>query len=118
MNSRLEPYDLHRAAETVNGWQEDVRGWEKVGGIRAAVSAGTGGGLQRVNDLMRIDSTHTAVTWDEVKAGDRLTEPGGDPETGAWEALYVIPGGRRKMNQVFLRRVEAPEEQEGGRKAD
>lgn len=98
MNARLEPFELTRAAEETNDMREKVRVWQNVGTIRAAISTG-GGSLQTQNELLRVESTHTAVTWDSVEIGDRF---------GGYEVTYVIPGGRRRMHQLFLKRVDAP----------
>ena len=106
MNARLEPYVLTRKAERLNGYLESVAEWQAQGTVRAAISAGTGGGLQSTNDLMRIESTHTAVTWDDVKVGDRLRAPNDDGSGTGWEVVYRIDGGRRRMHQLFLKRVE------------
>lgn len=106
MNQRLEPYALTRKAERLNGWKEEEAEWQGVGTVRAAISAGTGGGLRQTNDLMRIESTHTAVTWDDVKVGDRLRSQGDDGSGTGFEVVYRIDGGMRRMHQLFLRRVE------------
>ncbi len=103
MNARLEPFTLLKPAETANAWKEGVIAWQASGTIRAAVSTG-GGSLNTQNELLRIDSTHTAVTWDDVKTGERIRRDGEAP----FEVTYVIPGGRRRMNQLFLKVVEAP----------
>lgn len=100
MNARLTEYTLTRAAEAPNAWKERVKSWQEIGTIRAAISTASGS-LQTQNDLLRIESTHTAVTWDDVKTGDRF---------GGFEVTYVIPGGRRRMHQLFLKRVDPPEE--------
>ena len=107
MNYRLEPCDLYRETQTVNAMKETVTAWSKVGTIRAAISAATGGTVQRVNDLMRVESTHTAVTWDAVQIGDRLRRTEEDTGSGTgFQVLYIIPGGRRKLNQLFLKRTD------------
>lgn len=103
MNARLELFTLKRKTETANAWKEKVPAWETVGAIRAAVSTASGS-LQTQNELLRIESTHTAVTWDDVKTGDRITREGEAP----FEVTYVIPGTRRRMAQLFLKAVEGP----------
>lgn len=104
MNARLEPYTLLRAEETANGWNEAVKNWQSAGTVKAAVST-AGGALQTQNELLRIESTHTAVTWDAVKTGERLRASDG----AVYEVTYVIPGTRRRMAQLFLKRVDPPE---------
>ncbi len=99
MIARMEQYELMRAAETPNAWKERVKSWQQIGTIKAAISTASGA-LQTQNELLRIESTHTAVTWDNVKTGDRF---------GGFEVTYVIPGGRRRMHQLFLKRVDPPE---------
>jgi hypothetical protein len=103
VNARLEPFTLKRKTETANAWKEKVPVWETVGAIRAAISTASGS-LQTQNELLRIESTHTAVTWDEVRVGDRLERAGEAP----FEVTYVIPGTRRRMAQLFLKAVEGP----------
>lgn len=112
MNYRLAPYALYRAAEAVNAMKEAVPAWEQVGTIRAAVSAATGGSLQRINDLMRLESTHTAATWDAVEVGDRLRPLEDDGAGTGYRVEYIIPGGRRKMHQLFLKRTDDPPDRE------
>lgn len=112
MNARLIPCGHWRRSETVNGWQEAVADWAEIGTVRAAVSAGTGGALQRVNEIARVESTHTAATWDTVEVGDRLRPREGDVPGTGYEVLYVIPGGRRRMHQLFLRRTDFPPDRE------
>lgn len=104
MNARLEPFTLKRKAETANAWKESVAEWQDAGTIRAAVSTASGS-LNVQNELLRIESTHTAVTWDDVQTGDRIQRDGEAP----FEVTYVIPGGRRRMNQLFLKRIDPPE---------
>ena len=106
MMARLEPLSQWRKAETLNQWTEAVPAWERVGTVRCVISAGTGGGLRQTNDLARIDSTHTAVTWDAVKVGDRLRDVDDDGSGTGWEVQYVIGGGRRRMHQLFLKRED------------
>lgn len=101
MMERLEPFTLIRRTETVNAYREKVVNWQSAGTIRAALSEG-GGSLAAVNELRRIDSTHTGVTWDAVKTGERIAREGEAP----YEVQYVIDGGRRRMHQLFLKRVE------------
>lgn len=106
MNARLEPCVLTRKAERLNGWNEEEAEWQEAGTVRAAISAGTGGGLMTVNELLRIESTHTAVTWDDVRVGDRIRATDDDGSGTGWEVVYRIDGGRRRMHQLFLKRVD------------
>ncbi len=106
MNGRMQALTLYRRAETVNALREKQTSWQEAGTVRCAISEGTGGGLAATNDLMRIDSTHTAVTWDAVQPGERLREAGSDGSGTGYEVLKVIDGGRRRMHQLFLKRVD------------
>lgn len=104
MNARMDTYRRMRPEETLNAWNETVTAWQDAGDVRAAVSDG-GGALQELNMLYRIESTHTAVTWDDVRAGERLLA-----EDGAeYRVEYAIPGGRRRMAQLFLKRTDQRE---------
>lgn len=96
----MEEYALTRAAEALNEWNEREKTWRAAGTIRAAVST-LSGSQQTTNELLRISSTHTALTRDEVKPGDRF---------GGYRVDYVIPGGGRRLNQLFLTREEAAHE--------
>lgn len=106
MKARLEAYAHWRKAEALNAMREAVVTWQKIGTVRMALSTG-GGSLNTQNELLRIDSTHTAATWDAVQVGDRLREAGDAGGTG-YEVTYIIDGGRRRMHQLFLKREEAP----------
>ena len=105
MMQRMEPFDRMRPVETVNTWREKVVTWISEGTVKAAISDG-GGKLQEINMLYRIESTHTAVTWDTVQTGERLRTPGGTE----FRVEYVIPGGRWRMSQLYLKRIEAEPE--------
>lgn len=95
MMQRLRLFTLERRVERVNGLYETVQGWELVGTIRAAVSVSTGSTTE-VNQIQRIQSTHTALTHDDVRAGDRF---------GGYLVDFVIEGPR--WRQLFLSREDA-----------
>ena len=96
MMQRFETFPLTRASVTKNAWAEEIKAWAVVGTVRAAVSDG-GGSLQEINELLRIASTHTAVTYDECLAGDRF---------GGYEVLYVTRGNGRRANTLYLRKED------------
>lgn len=104
MNQRLECYEHWRRTEAKNRLREIVYTWVQVGTARAAISAGSGN-LNVQNELTRLDSTHTAVTWDDVRVGDCLREAGSN--TG-YVVTWAAYGGRRKMHQLYLKREDAP----------
>lgn len=95
---RFEEYTLTRAVVTVNEWAEEVPAWTNAGTIRAAVSTASGS-VTEMNELLRIDSTHTALTYDSCQAGDRF---------GGYRITYIIPGAGRRPHQLFLAREDAP----------
>lgn len=102
----MVPCTLYRRAETLNALNEAVEAWQEAGTVRAALSEG-GGSLNQLNQLRRVDSTHTAVTWDSVKPGEAIA-PEGAAEV--YLVTYAIDGGGRRMNQLFLKREQAEEE--------
>lgn len=95
MLQKMEIYTLERCVIEKNELLEDVKVWKEVGKIRAAVSVSTGGTLEQ-NQLLRISSTHRAITMDNVLAGDRF---------GGYLVDFVIPG--RIYNQLYLTREDA-----------
>ena len=95
MLQRMEIYTLERCTIEKNDLLEDVKIWKQIGKIQAAISASTGSTLEQ-NQLLRISSTHKAVTMDNVLAGDRF---------GGYLVDYVIPG--RIYNQLYLTREDA-----------
>lgn len=111
MKARLEAYAHWRKAEALNAMREAVVTWQNIGTVRMALSTG-GGSLNTQNELLRIDSTHTAATWDAVQVGDRLREPNGDGGGTGYEVTYIIDGGRRRMHQLFLKREDEPPDRE------
>ena len=93
----MQDYPLTRLTETLNEWREIVRTWAQVGTIRAAVSVADGRTMEE-NQLLRISSTHRAVTWrTDVRQGDRF---------GGYSVDYVIPGTGRRMTQLYLTKEE------------
>lgn len=95
MLQRMDIYTLERCTIEKNDLLEDVKIWKEIGKIRAAVSVSTGSTLEQ-NQLLRISSTHKAVTMDNVLSGDRF---------GGYLVDYVIPG--RIYNQLYLTREDA-----------
>ena len=95
MLQRMESYTLERCTIEKNEMFEDVKNWKQIGKIMAAVSVSTGSTLEQ-NQLLRISSTHKAITMDDVCAGDRF---------GGYTVDYVVPG--RIYNQLYLTREDA-----------
>ena len=93
MMPKVKPYAHARRVETLNAWNERILTWEQLGTVYAAVSTASGN-QQHLNDMLRIQATHTATTYSaDVEPGDRL---------GDYTVEYVIPGGGRRMAQLFL----------------
>lgn len=103
MNQRMDEYALLRDAGGMNAMREHVEDWQTAGIIHAAISTG-GGSLQAVNELLRVESTHTAVTGDAVAIGERLRAEDGTE----YLCTYAIPGERRRLNLLYLKAVTAP----------
>ena len=96
MMQKLRSFTLERRVERVNDLYETVVTWEPAGTIHAAVSVATGSAAE-VNQIQRIQSTHTALTHDDdVRAGDRF---------GGYLVDFVIDGTR--WRQLFLSREDA-----------
>lgn len=95
MMQRIRSYALERRTERVNDLYEAVSVWKPVGTIRAAVSAAAGSTAE-LNQIRRIESTHTALTHDDVRVGDRF---------GGYVVDYVVEGAR--WRQLFLSREDA-----------
>lgn len=95
MMLRMQEYTLERCTISKNEHLENIKTWRPVKKIQAAISVSTGS-TQELNQIQRITSTHTAVTQDEVKTGDRF---------GGYTVDFVIPG--RRFNQLFLTREAA-----------
>ena len=94
MLQRMEKYTLERCTIQKNEMLEDVKIWKRVKEISAAISVSTGSTLEQ-NQLLRISSTHRAVTMDDVCVGDRF---------GGYTVDYVISG--RIYNQLYLTRED------------
>lgn len=90
MMQRMQQYTLERCTIEKNDLLENIKTWRPVKKIQAAISVSTGS-TQELNQIQRITSTHTAVTPDEVKTGDRF---------GGYTVDFVITG--RRYNQLFL----------------
>ena len=94
MLQRMESYTLERCEIKKNDLLEDVKIWKRIGRIHAAVSVSTGSTLE-TNQLLRISSTHKAITQDDVRTGDRF---------GGYIVDFAIPG--RIYTQLFLTRED------------
>lgn len=88
MIQRMQTFTLLKKVSTVNEWNEQVVTWKEAGTVRVAVSRATGSATL-TNQILRIDSTHTGVTYDAINVGDRF---------GGYEVLYVTDLG----NKYFL----------------
>lgn len=98
MMQRMKPYTLERKVNRMNDLCEQVASWETVGTIRAAVSV-AGGSRNELNQVLRIDSTHTGVTYDDVRTGDRF---------GGYRVQYVADGTR--LRTLYLARDDPADE--------
>ena len=98
MMQNMRKYALLRPVQTKNELLENVTGYEDAGEIRAAISTATGG-MQEINQLQRIQSTHHALTPDDVRVGDKF---------GGYRVDFCIQG--RVYRELFLTREEAPGE--------
>ena len=97
MMQRMEEYDLLRPVFHENERYEQFAEWRTVDTIRAAVSTATGK-VSELNQILRIESTHTAITRDTAQVGDRF---------GGYQVNYVIPG--RRFNVLYLKRDDPAE---------
>ena len=102
MIQRMETLTRLTQTEALNSWREPVKTWGEAGTVRAALSAGTGA-LKAANELLRIESTHSGVTYDDVRVGDRLR----DADGGEYAVTWTVPGRGRRMTQLYLQKVEA-----------
>lgn len=98
MMQRMQEYALMRRVNRLNDLCEQIAEWREAGRIRAAVSAASGN-IHELNQILRIQSTHTAITRDSVQIGDRF---------GGFDVTYVVPG--RRFNVLYLKREDAQEE--------
>lgn len=97
MMQRMQEYALMRKANRLNDLCEQIAEWREAGTIRAAVSTASGN-VSELNQILRIQSTHTAVTRDSAQIGDRF---------GGFCVTYVVQGGR--FNTLYLKREDALE---------
>ena len=95
MMQRMQKYALERPEKTKNDLLETITRYKPAGSIMAAVSEATGATLE-TNQARRISSTHTAITMDDVRVGDRF---------GGYVVDFVTPG--RVYSQLSLTREEA-----------
>ena len=103
MNQRMDTYERLHPTVTPNSLKENITTWERVGKVRAAVSTANGQ-TQLLNELWRVESSHTAVTYDKVQLGERLRDA-----RATYEVVFIIPGSWRRMHQLFLKQVTARE---------
>lgn len=99
MMQRMQDYALVRPEKRLNEWNEQVTEWAAAGTIRAAVSLASGSRSEQ-NQILRIESTHTGITYDDVRVGDRFS---------GYEVTYVAEGSRR-MKMLWLKRDDAVSE--------
>lgn len=106
MMQRMQTLTRLRLGVRVNRLAEEVRAWEELDSIPAALSVISGSSLE-LNQALRLSSTHRALTTaTDVRVYDRLQLPGSG-ET--WSVDYIIPG--RPYSQLFLTRTdEVPKE--------
>lgn len=97
MIQKMVKFTLLRKANTLNEWNEQVATWKEHGKVRVAVSLASGS-ANTLNQLLRIDSTHTGITYDDIQVGDRF---------GGYQVLYVTDLGRKKF--LNLKRDDAAE---------
>lgn len=95
----MAEYALLRPVKALNAWNEQETRWETVGAIRAAVSLSSGSRNEQ-NQILRIESTHTGITYDDVRTGDRF---------GGYEITYVAEG-LRGQKMLWLKRDDAASE--------
>lgn len=85
MMQRMQKYALMRKTNHLNELYEQVPEWNQIGEIEAAVSLASGS-QKELNQILRIEATHTAVTYSTlVQTGDRFDK---------YEVLYVNRGSR------------------------
>lgn len=97
MIQRMQKYTLERKSIRMNELNEQIAEWKPAGSIWAAISVANGS-VSELNQILRIDSTHTAVTRDSVQTGDRF---------GGFRVTYVVQG--RRFNTLYLKRDDALE---------
>lgn len=97
MMQKMVTFTLLRKVNTLNEWNEQIAEWKESGKVRVAVSLASGSANTQ-NQLLRIDSTHVGVTYDDIQVGDRF---------GGYQVLYVTDLGRKKY--LNLKRDDAAE---------
>ena len=97
MIQNMQTFTLLKKVNTLNEWNEQVATWKESGKVRVAVSHASGT-TTLLNQLLRIDSTHTGVTYDKIEVGDRF---------GGYQVLYVTDCGRQYF--LNLKRDDAAE---------
>lgn len=95
MLQRMQKYALTRPRITENSYGEEIPVYEQAGDITAAITTITGGTAEQ-NQALRVNSTHRALTQDDVRTGDRF---------GGYVVDYVITGTR--YTQLLLSREDA-----------
>lgn len=95
MLQRMQKYALTRPRIAINDKLEEVKTYEPVGNIHAAISTAAGSTVEQ-NQALRISSTHRGITQNEVRVGDRF---------GGYVVDYVITGTR--YTQMFLTKEES-----------
>lgn len=95
MLQRMQRYALTRPRITKNTYGEEIPVYEAAGSILAAISTATGGTAEQ-NQALRVNSTHRALTQDDVRTGDRF---------GGYIVDYVITGTR--YTQLLLTKEDA-----------
>ena len=94
MMQNMVEYELLRPVQAKNSLLESVTEYESAGTILAAVSVAAGSTLE-VNQLQRINSTHRALTPNDVRVGDKF---------GSYKVDFTIQG--RVYRQLFLTRED------------
>lgn len=94
MMQNMQAYTLLRPMQKKNDLLENVTEYAPAGEILAAISTATGG-MQEINQLQRIQSTHRALTPNDVRAGDKF---------GGYKVDFTIQG--RVYRELFLTRED------------
>lgn len=95
MFQRMESFKLLRPRVTVSEIGEEIKTFDHIGEITAAVSVAAGSTVEQ-NQALRISSTHRAITQNDVRVGDMF---------GGYIVDYAIPG--RRYTQLFLTKEES-----------
>lgn len=87
--------ELYRKSVTQNAYGEPVAAWNDEGSIRVAISELTNS-LQQINNVNRVESTHSAVCYaGGVSVGDRIVDDG-----IIFDVLSVTQGRRFQLLQL------------------